>query len=130
DTGMRRIGLDVKRAYKNIMQISSLKNLELEGIFTHFAESEAGKKTFTKLQLSKFVKLLDKLKKSGVEFPIVHSANSGAVLDVKDSYFNMVRPGLLLYGYYPSRKVKNKIELKPVMNLKSRVTYIKRVDAN
>ena len=130
DTGMRRIGLDVKRAYKNIMQISSLKNLELEGIFTHFAESEAKDKAFTRLQLAKFVKLLNKLKDSGVEFPVIHSANSGAVLDIKDSYFNMVRPGLLLYGYYPSKDVKKKIELKPVMNLKSRVTYIKRVDAN
>src|SRR5947207_1074000 len=116
DTGMRRIGLDVKRAYKNIMQISSLKNLELEGIFTHFAESEAKNKAFTKLQLSKFVKLLDKLKKAGVEFPVIHSANSGAVLDIKDSYFNMIRPGLLLYGYFPSKEVKKKIDLKPIMN--------------
>jgi alanine racemase len=130
DTGMRRIGLDVKRAFKNIMQISSLKNLELEGIFTHFASSEGKSKSFAKLQLARFEGLLGELKKSGVEFPVVHSANSGAVLDLKGSYFNMVRPGLLLYGYYPSDAVKNKIELQPVMNLKSKVTYIKRVDAH
>jgi alanine racemase len=130
DTGMRRIGLDVKRAYKNILQIASLKNLEPEGIFTHFASSESKSKAFARLQVLKFKELLHKLKKAGVEFPIVHAANSGAVLDLKDTYFNMVRPGLLLYGYYPSSGVRHKIELKPIMNLKSKITFIKRVDAH
>jgi alanine racemase len=65
-----------------------------------------------------------------MEFPIIHSANSGAILDLKDSYFDMVRPGLILYGYYPSNEIKHKIPLKPIMNLKSKVTYIKRVDAH
>lgn len=128
DTGMKRIGFDVKRAFKNIEQIFSYRNLEIEGIFTHFATAESSDKTFAKLQLNKFKGLLDLLKKSGMEFPIVHAANSGAILDIKDSYFDMVRPGLLLYGYYPSEEVKNKIELMPIMNLKSKVTFIKRVD--
>jgi alanine racemase len=65
-----------------------------------------------------------------MEFPIVHAANSGAILDIKDSLFDMVRPGLLLYGYYPSEEIKNKIVLKPIMSLKSKVTYIKRLDKN
>ena len=129
DTGMRRIGLDYKRAFKTILQIASLKNLELEGIFTHFASSEEKNKSFSKLQLKRFNKLLSDLKKAGVEFPIVHSANSGAVLDLKESYFNMVRPGLLLYGYYPGSGVRNKIKLKPIMNLKSKVTFIKKIEA-
>jgi alanine racemase len=129
DTGMKRIGFDVKRAYKNVMQILSLKNVFVEGIFTHFAASEARNKTFAYRQLSFFQDLLDELKRGGAEFPIVHAANSGAVLDIKDSYFDMVRPGIILYGYYPSSEVKNKISIKPVMNLKSKVTFIKRVDA-
>jgi alanine racemase len=128
DTGMRRIGLDYKRALGTIKQIASFKNLELEGIFTHFAASEEKNKSFSKRQLTRFNKLLQQLKKAGIEFPIVHAANSGAVLDLKSSYFNMVRPGLLLYGYYPGRGVKNKIKLKPVMNLKSKVTFIKKID--
>jgi alanine racemase len=128
DTGMRRIGLDYKRALGTIKQIAAFKNLELEGIFTHFAASEEKNKSFSKLQLTRFNKLLQQLKKAGVEFPIVHAANSGAVLDLKSSYFNMVRPGLLLYGYYPGSGVKNKIKLKPVMNLKSKVTFIKKID--
>ncbi len=128
DTGMRRIGFDVKRAFKNISQVFTYKNLEVEGIFTHFATSESGDKTFARQQLHKFQELLQQLKKSGMEFPIVHSANSGAILDLKDSFFDMVRPGLILYGYYPSDEIKNKIPLKPIMNLKSKVTYIKRVD--
>ena len=129
DTGMKRIGFDVKRAYKNVMQVLALKNVYVEGIFTHFATSEYKNKTFAYRQLSFFQDLLDELRKAGVEFPIVHAANSGAVLDIKDSYFDMVRPGLILYGYYPSSEVKNKIDLQPIMNLKSKVTFIKRVDA-
>lgn len=130
DTGMKRIGFDVKNAFKNIEQIFTYKNLEIEGIFTHFATAESGDKSFAKTQLNKFKELLHMLKQSGMEFPIVHAANSGAILDLKDSYFDMVRPGLLLYGYYPSAEVKNKIELMPIMSLKSKVTFIKRVDAN
>jgi len=130
DTGMKRIGFDVKRALKNISQVFTYKNLEVEGIYTHFATSESFDKSFAKLQLHKFQELLHQLKKAGMEFPIVHSANSGAILDLKDSYFDMVRPGLALYGYHPSDEIKNKISLKPIMNLKSKVTYIKRVDSN
>ncbi len=128
DTGMKRIGFDVKPAFKNIQQVFKNKNLDIEGIYTHFATSESSDKSFAKLQLNKFKELLHLLKKAGYEFPIVHSANSGAILDLKDSYFDMVRPGLLLYGYYPSDEVKNKIDLKPIMNLKSKVTYIKRLE--
>lgn len=127
DTGMRRIGLDYKRALRNILNIASFKNLEIEGIFTHFAASEEKDKSFAKLQLKRFNKLLYDLKKNGLEFPLIHSANSGAVLDLKDSYFNMVRPGLLLYGYYPSKTIKNKIPIKPIMNFKSKVTFIKKI---
>lgn len=130
DTGMKRIGFDVKRAFKNIEQVFTHKNLEIEGIFTHFATAESSDKTFAKTQLNKFKELLHLLKQAGMEFPIVHAANSGAILDLKDSYFDMVRPGLLLYGYYPSDEIKNKIELMPIMSLKSKVTFIKRVDAN
>jgi alanine racemase len=130
DTGMKRIGFDVKRAFKNISQVFTYKNLDIEGIYTHFATSEEKDKTFVKYQLHKFQDLLHQLKASGMEFPIVHSANSGAILDIKESHFDMVRPGLILYGYYPSEEIKNKIPLKPILSLKSKVTYIKRVDAN
>jgi alanine racemase len=129
DTGMKRIGFDVKRAYKNIEQIFGFKNLYIEGIFTHFATAESDR-AFAKVQLNKFNELLHALKKGGMEFPLVHAANSAAILDLKESHFDMVRPGLILYGYYPSDEIKNKIDIVPVMNLKSKVTYIKRVDAN
>jgi len=99
-------------------------------IFTQFATSESRDKAYARHQLHKFEELLYQLKKEGMEFPVIHSANSGAILDLKESYFNMVRPGLILYGYYPSEEIKHKIPLKPVMNLKSKVTYIKRVDAH
>jgi alanine racemase len=128
DTGLRRIGFDVKNAYKNIEKVFQCKNLIIEGIYTHFATSEMTNKSFAKKQLELFNELLFSLKKNGMEFPIVHTANSGAILNLPESYFDMVRPGLALYGYYPSEEFKSVIELKPIMNLKSKVTYIKRVD--
>lgn len=130
DTGMRRIGFDVKRAYKNVLQVLSYKNLNVEGIYTHFATAEMKDKTFARIQLNKFNDLLETLAKNGVEFPLVHAANSGAILNLKDSYYNMVRPGLLLYGYYPSDEIERKLDVKPIMSLRSKVTYIKRVEAN
>jgi alanine racemase len=130
DTGMKRIGFDVKWAFKNISQVFTYKNLDIEGIYTHFATAESNDKTFAKQQLHKFQELLHQLNKAGMEFPIVHTANSGAVLDIKESYFDMVRPGLILYGYYPSDNNIKRIPLKPIMNLKSKVTYIKRVERN
>lgn len=130
DTGMRRIGFDVKRAYKNVLQVLSYKNLNVEGIYTHFATAEMKDKAFARTQLNKFNDLLEALAKDGVEFPLVHAANSGAILNLKDSYYNMVRPGLLLYGYYPSDEIERKLDVKPIMSLRSKVTYIKRVEAN
>lgn len=129
DTGMKRIGFDVKWAFKNISQVFVYKNLDIEGIYTHFATAE-NDIHFAKQQLNKFQELLHLLKKAGMQCPIVHAANSGAVLNLKESYFDMVRPGLILYGYYPSDTNIKKIPLKPVMNLKSKVTYIKRVEPN
>lgn len=130
DTGLKRIGFDVKRAYKNVEQIFGYKNLDIEGIYTHFATSESPDKSFAKYQLNKFYDLIQALKKGGMRFPIVHSANSGAIINLRDSYFDMVRPGLLLYGYYPSDNLKHRIDLQPIMNLKSKLTFIKRVEAN
>jgi alanine racemase len=127
DTGMRRIGFDFRRAVSNIEKIACMKNLELEGIYTHFATAAEKDKRFALLQLERFHDVLNGLRKKGIHFPVVHAANSGAILDLKDSYFNMIRPGILLYGYYPSKSVKNKLHLKPVMNFKSKITYIKRV---
>ncbi len=129
DTGMRRIGFDSKRAIKNVLQVCSLKHIEVEGIYTHFANAESRSKIFAYEQLGRFYDLLSALKKEGAEFEIIHAANSGAVLDIKESYFNMIRPGLLLYGYYPSGEIKKSIKLKPVMNFKSKVTFIKKVEA-
>ncbi|MBN1633223.1 MAG: alanine racemase [Ignavibacteria bacterium] len=130
DTGMRRIGFDAGRALNNIEQVFKFKNLEVGGIYTHFATAEEQDTKFAVYQLHKFIKLLNELKKSGMEFPIVHAANSGAILNLKESLFDMVRPGLLLYGYYPSEKIRRIIDLKPIMNLKSKITYIKRLDAD
>lgn len=126
DTGMNRIGVAHYDARKLVKKIHSLKHLNVEGIFTHFAFADMNQK-FTFYQIDLFDKLLRDLRKDGVEIPLVHAANSMGVLDYKNSHFNMVRPGLVIYGLYPKEKLK--IDLKPVLKLKTRVIFIKKVPA-
>jgi alanine racemase len=90
DTGMRRIGIDFKHAYKTILQICSMKNLNVEGIFSHFATSETKTKAFAKHQLERFKELLHNLKKAGAEFPLIHCANSGAIWSDPDFCFTVI----------------------------------------
>jgi len=79
------------------------------------------------LQFERFNQLIDRLTENKVEIPLKHAANSGAVLDMKGSYFDMVRPGIMLYGYYPSQETSKSIPLKPTMTLKSRVIQKKKI---
>jgi len=124
DTGMGRIGVLHDDAFKLVKEISKLKNIIIEGIFTHFALADKNRK-FTYLQIKLFDKLVDDLKRSGINIPLVHAANSIGLIDHKDSHFTMVRPGLVIYGLNPKRKLG--INLKPVLSLKTRIVFIKRV---
>ena len=126
DTGMGRIGVAHYDAYKLVKKIHNLKHLNVEGIFTHFAFADMNQK-FTFYQIDLFDKLLRDLKKAGVGIPLVHAANSMGVLDYKNSHFNMVRPGLVIYGLYPKENME--INLKPVLELKTKVIFIKKVPA-
>ncbi len=124
DTGMGRIGVLHDDAYKLIKDIYKLKNIIIEGIFTHFALADKNRK-FTSLQIKLFDKLVDDLKINGINIPLVHAANSIGLIDYKDSHFTMVRPGLVIYGLNPKRKLG--INLKPVLSLKTRIVFVKRV---
>lgn len=128
DTGLGRIGCKPKDALKLARFIQNKNNLYLEGIFSHFSESTYKDKTFSFTQLKRFNNALKDLEDNKINIPIKHMANSGAVLDLPDSYFDMVRPGLINYGYYPSEDVSKSIILKPAMKLMSRIVYIKRVE--
>ncbi|KRQ87130.1 Alanine racemase [Caloramator mitchellensis] len=131
DTGMGRVGfLPCESSIQDIINISKLRNIKLEGIFSHFSSADESDKKFSFEQLNKFNQFLDELKTKGVTFDIKHMANSAAIIDIEDSYFDAVRPGIMLYGYYPSKEVNiDKVDLKPVMTLKANIVHLKEVDA-
>ncbi len=124
DTGMGRIGVYHYNAHSLVARISKFKHIDIEGLFTHFAFADLNKE-FTFHQIDLFERLIDRLSKEGIKIPLIHAANSMGLIDYKNSYFNMVRPGLIAYGLYPKKGLK--IRLKPVLNLKTRVVFIKSV---
>jgi alanine racemase len=121
---MGRIGVQHYDAYNLITKINKLKYLNVEGVFTHFAFADLNKE-FTFYQIDLFDRLIKRLNQNGIKVPLVHAANSMGMLDYKNSHFNMVRPGLIIYGLYPKDNLK--IKLKPVLSLKTRVVFIKNV---
>jgi len=128
DTGMGRIGFKCEEAIEHLLRIKALGNLNIQGIFTHFACSDALDKTSAHLQLSKFQQVISELKEEGIDIPIKHCSNSGAIIDMPEANMDMVRPGISLYGLYPSEEVNHqKIHLKPVMEIKSHIIFIKEV---
>lgn len=129
DSGINRIGFSLKESYEAVVKLLQLKNLEIKGIYSHFASSEIANYSYSKLQLSNFKSLLKELEHNVMKFKLKHICNSGGVLNYNDSYFNMIRPGISLYGYYPDRKkLVEDIGIKPVMTLKTKVKFIKELD--
>ncbi len=124
DTGMGRIGLPGQEVLRLVRKILALRFIEIEGIFTHFAFADTSKK-ITRGQIGQLDNLLSELKSEKIHVPLVHAANSMGILAYRDSHFNMVRPGLVLYGLYPKQGLE--IKLKPVLSLKTRVVYVKKV---
>ena len=129
DTGMGGTGVHPDKALSLIKLLSQIENLTIEGIFTHFHSCDEEDKSFTHEQTKIFKKTLKQLEEEKIHIPLIHAANSAAILDLPDSYFNMVRPGLILYGIFPSDYVSRSIDLKPVMSLKTRIINLKRLDA-
>lgn len=131
DTGMGRVGVTEDNFLEFFDVISECKNLEVEGLMSHFAESELEDKTFTKEQLEKFNSAVSLLKKAGIEPKYLHHSNSAATVGFKDSEFNMVRPGIMLYGAYPQGEgvedYSKQINLKPSMTLKTKILDLKKL---
>ena len=128
DTGMNRIGVRIDEAYEMIGKLKSLKNLELNGIYSHFASSEDHSDAFSNEQKEKLKKLIREVELNIQKINIRHIENSGGFLNQGDDFFNMIRPGITLYGYYPDiKKLKKDVGLIPVMTLKSKVEFIKKV---
>ena len=131
DTGMTRIGYPATaESVLEIMLISRLPNIKIEGMFTHFARADETDKTSAQDQLERYLKFADKLKETGVDIPLRHCSNSAGIIDMPYANLNLVRAGISIYGIYPSEEVcKENVPLKPVMELKSHITLIKEVEA-
>ena len=130
DTGMGRIGYRVnEESADEIVKISKLPNIDVNGMFTHFSTADEADKAYTLEQYNKFVKMNDMLEKRGLHIPVKHAANSAAIMDFDNMMFNMVRPGIILYGAYPSDEVKKEnLSLSPAMSIKTHVSYVKDVN--
>ena len=130
DTGMGRIGfLPNDESVKIIEEISALEGITIEGLFTHFATSDEENKEYTYEQFSKLKDITKKLEERGINIPLKHASNSGAIVDLPETYLDGVRAGIILYGYYPSEQVnKENLALRNVMTVKTRVCHVKELD--
>ena len=127
DTGMGGAGVCPDNALFLTKALLLIDNLDIEGVFTHFNSSEEKDKSYTYEQNKKFKKFIKQLENAKINIPLIHAANSAAILDIPDSYFNMVRPGLILYGIYPSNYVSKDIDLKQAMSFKTRVINLRQL---
>lgn len=129
DTGMTRIGFpDTPESVQLVRRINELPNLRIEGIFTHFARADEADKTWALQALHRFQTFCDELNAAGIQIPIRHCSNSAAIMELPQAHVDMVRAGITLYGIYPSDEMKRCGRLlKPVMELKSHVSYVKEV---
>jgi alanine racemase len=128
DTGMERIGVHYYNA--RTLQDAALKchHVEVEGIFSHFANADSMDLLHAKLQLERFNDVLEYYERLSLPTPIRHFANSAAILQLPESYFDMVRPGILFYGIYPSKEIIHSLPVQPALTWKSRVVYFKVVE--
>jgi alanine racemase len=127
DTGMGRLGLPPASALHVVEQVSRSRWLTLAGIYSHFATSEDPDQAFAREQLSRFQDLLDAVRGQGIHVPMRHMANSGAIISLPESHFDLVRPGIMLYGYPPGFEMPERYPVVPVLSLISRVAFLKTV---
>lgn len=133
DTGMSRVGYlaieeTIDKTVEEILKIANLPYLEIDGIFSHFSTADETDQTFTDVQFSRFMNLCDRLEKAGLSIPTKHICNSAATIMRPEMHLDMVRPGIILYGLYPSDEVdKKRLPLIPAMSLKAQISMVKTV---
>lgn len=130
DTGMTRIGFsDTQESVDDIKRIAKLQSIQIEGLFSHFAQADETDKSSTENQLKRYIAFHTLLEKENIVIPMKHIANSAGIIEFPKAYFNMVRCGIATYGIYPSDMVdKEGIKLLPAMELKTHVIYVKEVE--
>ena len=127
DTGMERIGVHYYSARGLLESGAECRHTMVEGIYSHFANADAADLISARLQLARFQDVIEWYDKQGIASPVRHIANSGAILQLPESHLDLVRPGILLYGVYPSSEVRHTIAVQPALSWKSRVVYFKVV---
>ena len=129
DTGMGRIGMQpTEESLAEIEKIAALPNIEIDGIFTHFACADEADKTSCNRQKEKYLDFVQKLDACGIHIPIKHMCNSAGIIEFSDNFLNMTRSGIMTYGLYPSEEVnKANLKLHPALQLKSHVAFVKTV---
>lgn len=132
DTGMTRVGfMPGYSAVKNVVRISKLPKIIIEGLFTHFASADESDKSYTNMQFERFMSIVSELNRIGIYIPVKHVCNSAGIIEYPEMHLNMVRPGIVLYGMYPSEEVrKDRIDLRPAMTLKANIILVKEVEAD
>lgn len=133
DTGMNRLGFSAieDQSTTEVLELSKFENLYIEGIYSHFCRADEKNKEFTELQYDRFMKFNDVLKAEGLDIKIKHISNSAGIISFPEYGLDMVRAGIILYGFYPSINVDREvINIKSVLELRSRVSHIKKLGKN
>lgn len=128
DTGMGRLGVQPEQVVSFLECVKGYSNIEVDGMFTHFATSDEADKSYYEKQVAVFNKVVQQVKDAGYEIPIIHSSNSAAAMEDPSQAFQMVRVGIGLYGLYPSEEVDHtQIQLIPALSLKAKVVHLKEL---
>lgn len=134
DTGMGRIGYladEIESAIFDIKKIAMLSNFKIKGMFSHMSTADAYDKTYSHQQEAKYNAFYEALTKAGIKIPFRTLANSASIMELPTIHFDAVRPGIILYGCYPSDEVdKNQLSIKPVMSVKANIVHLKDVPEN
>ena len=137
DTGMTRVGFQTddenfEESLKEIIEVSKMPNIHITGIFTHHAVADAyqgDNPAFTDMQFHRFMKMTDALKEAGVDIGLRHCANSATIISYPEKHLDMCRSGIITYGMLPSDECEGRIDLKPLMTLKTTIGLVKHVPA-
>ena len=129
DTGMTRLGIPLEQAEEFLQQAHQIDTIKIEGLYSHFATADEGDLSYANDQLNKFNDVLKIAEKLGMNPTFIHCSNSGAILNLPESRFNMIRVGMLLYGAFPSNEVPQDLSIKPVMTFTAPVVEVREVKA-
>ncbi|MGH7826142.1 MAG: alanine racemase [Candidatus Binatia bacterium] len=129
DTGMGRLGMLAAEVFSWLPELKKLQAVRIAGVFSHFSHAESVQGDYTQKQLKIFHDIVQRLKSAGVSPSLTHFANSAATITLPAAHFDMVRPGLMLYGVYPSPAMASQIALKPVLSWKTRILQLKKIPA-